>query len=605
MAQGRSAPLSSRTSEMEVANTTFIVEKMGAECSPLQFLRELTENAIDSIEVTPKRKGEVRWEVARKYLEGTGYFKLAVVDNGVGMTGEDMIKYIKKLFSSSREQSRYGNFGVGAKFAALPRNPEGLLYLSWKDGVGYTAQLWRDQDTGKYGLRRWDLKDGTVEEWSYVTDDAKPDLITDNGTMVVLLGKSDKDDTMQAPPGAPMPSRWVLRYLNTRYFQFPAGITVRAQEGWEKPDGDKHNFLREVQGQGPWLDKFGKSKGVVQLSTAKAHWWVLKEGVDDDSGHNAGGGHVAALFQDELYEMVTGRAGVARLQGFGVIFGCNRVVLYLEPDDVDGQRVEANTARTHLICNGEPLPWSEWAAEFRDALPQPIAELMEEISAKSSSSDHHAAIKERLKRMRELFHFSRYRPASDGAHRIDDASLSEGGSAKNGNNASGGGGGGRGGRAGDFYALFLATRGGIPAEEVNSPIEPKVDWVTVAEGTRTPPDLEDRAAKFLYDQNLLLINGDFRVFTDMIGRWAKKYAHVPGARPAIEQVTREWFEQQLIEAVMGAKALHHSGRWTLNDINRLWNEEALTSAVLPRYHVDFAISRALGSKLGTLKEQAV
>jgi len=35
------------------------------------------------------------------------------------------------------------------------------------------------------------------------------------------------------------------------------------------------------------------------------------------------------------------------------------------------------------------------------------------------------------------------------------------------------------------------------------------------------------------------------------------------------------------------------------------SEEALTSSVMQRYHVDNAVKRALGSKLGPLQERAV
>jgi hypothetical protein len=56
---------------------------------------------------------------------------------------------------------------------------------------------------------------------------------------------------------------------------------------------------------------------------------------------------------------------------------------------------------------------------------------------------------------------------------------------------------------------------------------------------------------------------------------------------------------------MGAMALRQSGQWTLDELKRLWDDESLTAAVLPRYHVDVAINRGLGSKLGTLKEQPV
>src|SRR6185436_10726584 len=96
-------------------------------------------------------------------------------------------------------------YGVGAKIAAAPRNHHGLVYLSWKKGVGSTIHLWKNATTGQYGLRQFDL------------------------------GDEDDSNTVEAPEGAPAPSRWVARYLNSRYLRFPEGITVQAREGWEHP----------------------------------------------------------------------------------------------------------------------------------------------------------------------------------------------------------------------------------------------------------------------------------------------------------------------------------------------------------------------------------
>jgi hypothetical protein len=436
------------------------------------------------------------------------------------------------LSSSIHRQSTTGNFGVGAKIAAAPKNHVGVVYLSWKGGVGYMIHLWRDPDTEVYGLRQFERPDGTYGYWAYVEDDIKPPQVEDHGTMVILLGGDVDENTMQPPPGTPMASRWVLRYLNTRYLKFPPGITVKSREGWELPQGDKHNFLRTVTGQNPWLDDNCQSRGQLGLTDATAHWWVLKKDIpDQNSGHFVGTGHVAALYQDELYEMTTGRAGVTRLQAFGVIFGHNRVVIYVEPKN-KGRRLSSNTSRTNLLLNGEPLPWAEWAAEFREKLPDEIAQLMEEVGAGSHSSDHRQAIRDRLKQIRDLFRISRYRPTRDSNLNLDDESLTVGGhlrgvssdgSSKNSSTR-----GGRGGRAGDIYALFLSAKG-TPGEEFRFDHEPEVTWVTATDGTRTPPDMEDRAAKFLPQQNKLLINGDFRVFTHMLlGRellWSKLCAN--------------------------------------------------------------------------------
>ncbi len=123
-------------------------------------------------------------------------------------------------------------------------------------------------------------------------------------------------------------------------------------------------------------------------------------------------------------------------------------------------------------------------------------------------------------------------------------------------------------------------------------------------GTRVPPDLEDRAAKFLPASNRLLINADFRVFSDMIKRYTDRYSDVPGAETTITEVVREWFEQNLIETVLGAQALRSGRFWSIDDMEALLSEQALTAAVMPRYHIDNAIKRALGARLGSVKERA-
>jgi hypothetical protein len=585
---------------MQVANMTFLVNKLGEDCSPLQYIRELTKNGIEAIQQRGDGKGgEVVWDVYWPHLDLEGAIKLCCIDTGIGMSGEEMVQYINSLSSSVHQQSATGNFGVGAKIAAAPRNPHGLVYMSWKDGVGHMVHLWFDPDAQVYGLKRWPKN---KEFWTPVSNDLKPKEIGENGTVVVLLGRSDDDNTVVAPDGTPMPSRWILRYLNSRFFRFPKGVVARSREGWELPRGDKHNFLREVTGQGVWLDANSQARGVLDLTDARAHWWILKPEVDIDSGHYTPSGHVAALYQDELYELAYSRAGLARLHAFGVIFGADRVVVYVEPHVTKERPVTANTARTQLLIQGEPLDWPRWATEFRDHMPDDLVRLQEEIGAKAGERDHKKAILERLKQIKDLLKFSRFRPSKNSPTTIDPESGAGGsdGSGKGAPRDTARDSGKRGGRSGDLYALF-AEDSDVTGEPVDTLNEPKTQWVSVEDGTRTPPDLDDRAAKFLIQQNLLMINADFRVFTDMVERWVHAYAHVPGAKLAVKEVAHEWFEQQLIETVMSAQALKSTGKWSLQELERLWEEEALTAAVLPRWHIDQSIKRNLGHRLGSLK----
>src|SRR2546426_5679159 len=116
---GSASPSPKRTLQMSVANMTFMVDRLGADCAPGQYIRELTENGIAAIEALGGSKtGEVMWDVDWNTHALTGRYKLCVIDTGIGMTGPEMVEYINKLSSSMHRQSNVGNFGVGAKIAA-------------------------------------------------------------------------------------------------------------------------------------------------------------------------------------------------------------------------------------------------------------------------------------------------------------------------------------------------------------------------------------------------------------------------------------------------------------------------------------------------------
>ena len=87
----------------------------------------------------------------------------------------------------------------------------------------------------------------------------------------------------------------------------------------------------------------------------------------------------------------------------------------------------------------------------------------------------------------------------------------------------------------------------------------------------------------------------------MMKYWATEYADSMVSEEVIREVVCEWFEQQLTEAVLGAKGLEGSREWDDDDLDRCLSEEALTLAVMPRYHVYVAAKRTLGARIGSLK----
>jgi len=597
---------------MSVHNIGFLLDRLGQDCSPLQYLRELTQNGKEAIERVGSG-GKIIWDVDWITFDLTDVMKLCVIDTGDGMTGEEMLKYINQLSSSGSEQSMTANYGIGAKIAAATKNPAGIIYQSWKNGDGYMIQMEKNPVTGEYGLRQWELEDGSYSHYMPLAEDVKPEEIDEHGTKVILLGKAGTDNTMTPPKEAAAPSRWISKYLNTRYFKFPEGITVRAREGWDQPRSDKdRNILRSITGQKPYLDKHSVSSGQHHLDKATVHWWILKDepAITNNSGYIESAGHVAALYQNELYDRATSRAGTAQLQHFGILFGTKFVTLYIEPSHSEEHILTTNTARTTLLLNGESLPWTEWAYEFRESMPKQLADFVKEKASANTEKDHLKSIKDRLKSIIDLYKVSRYKPSPKGLYLSDATSaVSAGASAGSGNKSKGGGGSGkavgetskgtRDGEVGNIYHLF-EKKGGEPSEKIQSDPFPVVKWISVRDGTRDENDMEDKAAKYLPEQNTLLVNGDFRVFSDMIKRLCKEKDTSQGANieNIVEDVVHAWFEQALVETVLGIQQLKGSKEWGTDAVNKALSEEALTTAVMQRYHVHIACRRELGAKLG-------
>jgi len=66
---------------MQVANMTFLVRKLGEDCAPLQYIRELTQNAIEGICQLNGEPGQITWDLdwtSHELLDGV--FKLSCID---------------------------------------------------------------------------------------------------------------------------------------------------------------------------------------------------------------------------------------------------------------------------------------------------------------------------------------------------------------------------------------------------------------------------------------------------------------------------------------------------------------------------------------------
>ena len=581
--------------KMGVGRLGFMVDRLGQDCHPLQQIRELTQNAIEAI-LAAKVPGQVIWDMDYELHREESLRKLCVIDTGVGMTGDEMLRYINNLSSSGRRQAMNANYGMGAKIAAATRNPFGVTYASWMKGNGELIQVYRDDKEEEYGLRQFYVD----EEYTHVLpigDNAKPTSIQEHGTKVTLWGFSEEDDTLRAPESAPKSNNWLVKYLNTRYFRFPKNVTVIASELWNTPSYRR----REVKGQEWYLNENKEASGSVELTGGTAYWWILKENV----GHTAHGrfatwGHVAALYQNELYELTQhGTPSIVRINQFGVPFGYQRVVIYVEPD---GLALTTNTARTQLLIKNEAPPWETWAAEFTSKLPDTLKAFIDQQWAKHAAESDSKSIRERLRKYSRLYQMTRYMPNPEGTAAADPLSPAVEPSLT----------------ISDLFPPDTGVEGDPPPKpskrdhtavllrfqkkngKKSNPGEtdkyPTVVWQTRADGTREGHDgLEDRAARWNPVGNVIYANADWRVYEDMVRILMDEIKRSDNrSEELVRTHVHSWFEQALIEIVIGVQALSGSKYWSRKDIEDALSEKALSAAMMQKYHLFIAVKRDIG-----------
>lgn len=624
------------TQRMQVANEAFLLDRLAADAPRAQLYRELTQNAIEAIKrrmaAGDNRPGVVQWDVDWLGVQQDRY-KLCVIDNGDGMSAGDMQRYLNSLAvqGANQHQSLTGNFGVGAKITALFHNTEGLIYLSWAEGRGNNVWLHRDDEAGVYGLKLLEDATGAPTYVRPMAEGAKPALIGPSGTKVILLGNAGEEQTWRKPEGlAGGDTNWLFKYLNTRYFRLPENITLRARslrrdvETWppeEPPASDQSLNFETIRGMKAILDtqvQAGpgqRASGTVRLAEVNVHWWLFEDRQVVDTSINPRAmspGHVGIVFQDELYTVRTGNIARKLLALFGILYGADSVVIYVEPRASAGQ-VHADTGRSRVMINGLDADaadlWARWGAEFKTALPNEIQNFMDRLlsaDTDSTRADRRQRILERLQRLRSLLGTPKYRAADDGQLRAH-GSASEGvGSVPDRDpirqpspppkpwSAS----------PSRDYLAHLADAGGAAAVPAgDSSTLPQVVWISAARGQRHKGDLEDRAADIPGDVvkgEVIRLNEDFRGFTDLFDLFVSQVGAESDDQlvSKVREVAKEWIETQILEIVVSARGLAGNTFWTPSDLETALSPEALTAAMMGRYFVVERVRRALGADLG-------
>jgi len=430
---------------------------------------------------------------------------------------------------------------------------------------------------------------------------------------VVLLGQSDEDDTTVPPSGVDLPSQWIAAYLERRYFSLPSNISIkvlRPIEIYDSERGTHRSIYDTIRGQRYYLDRHSESQGMVELPDAKATvwWWLLSEDITKGGKTWNNSGHVAAIYQGELYETRSRGARSSALKDFGVYAGFGRIVIYVEPHDV----LKANTPRTALILHGNhPIDYAALGAAFIDKMPPELDRFMAgQVTAEHG--DHRKAIRKSLKEVEDALNEARFRRSRRGKTDFYD-SESGGAQARSLSELSPNEQGGRGraedagGRIGGEYLRKAREERERRArgDQIDADPTPRVVWDH--DGTATQAG---RAATYNPRVHVVTVNAKFPCYLDLI-EWGVEEGKQRSAsqiddttlRSIVEDELQRWFEQALVEAVVALRPMAHDAKWGPMVYETALSDEGLTAAIVShRWHMMSALKRGLAGRLGTRKE---
>lgn len=616
--------------------TTFVLEMMGREAGPDKFIRELLYNSLQAItnykdrlaagEVSePDYRPEIRAYVDPYYEWKWQTPKLAIADNGGSFPSvEKFVSIFKHLAVSGNKQGLGLNHGIGGRITTAVRNPLGVEYRLWIDGKGYLARMWRDTETGLYGLERTQWGDKVLEvlpideiDPADHPDLMKPDFIHDHGFVVVQLGEKEADDTTQPPAQFTGNKAWWFTTIANRYFaDIPKDVRV-ASHVERRRDGRVD--VRQIEGYIKELETEAAAKGTVELTDADVHWYLLRDGVDPTSDAKKAAlertymwrrftrrnlydawysqppagqhGFVAVMQRDpvirslaEFYDF-TERAieSVPMLKKFGIYAGHSNVVLIIEP-----HKVNANLTRTSLHNADGRVQYAKWADEFSRNMPDELKAWVEK-HLNADSEDAVSEIRALIEKNKDQLFFEAFRRYVEGPVRAVEV-PDETGPATTHNTRTRGTSTDTPRPERPASPTQRAPRRKETDEELGDRasrqlrnLQPRI----VFENEEEDASLRGRAAQYDTDRQLLTVNRDFRSFRQLLNVGLTLLRPESRQdRDVISRVSRQAeviYGYELATTIMVARAqLEGTEDWTGDDFSKLVSPEGLTASILSR-----------------------
>lgn len=413
--------------KLDIVGASNFVNRMFEACGKFQWAREFLRNALEA-NATRIEFG-IEWQAVRQL----GTYRRTVIDNGDGMTSKELLDFFSTLGRGSKKIGGiHDNFGVGAKIAALPWNPNGLIVISHKDNKASMIWIILDEASGEYELVEFRDPSGNktyvIDADKVTTEDnirwgeVAPEWARLHGTVVVLLGSDAYPDTVVGNPAAGEDDvKGLSIYLNTRFWDLTkvevtvAELRSNKKNQWPQSPDEKDDARRPnnrwIQGARYYVVEPGKNgklahNDIALLADERVILeWYLWEG-ERPSIHTYAKekGYIAIRYNDELFHISSGKVD---FRHFGIIENVvqQNLTLIIEPQHYkDGGLlwgVHPDQSRNNIIFTGNgdkgvQISLVDWGVEFAASMPKPIHDAIQKARGGMTGSIEDEDYRKRL-----------------------------------------------------------------------------------------------------------------------------------------------------------------------------------------------------------------
>lgn len=412
--------------KLSIVGASDWVNRLFEACGNYQWAREFVQNALEA------KASRVEFGIEWQAVEKLGYYRRIIVDNGEGMSRDELKQYFSALGEGAKPiRGVHDNFGIGAKIAALPWNPEGVIVISYKAGQASMIWIVANPDTREYELKDFDsgeatscVIDPTLVVWPTIDwGSLRPEWLKDHGTIIVLLGSREFPDTVLGNPGAGEKDiKGLSLYLNTRFWDF-SDIEVRVVElrsdkknSWPTSAADRDDSRRPnnrtIRGAKYYLTEVGATNGRLSSSDillidgdrVAAEWYLWQGERPAVHTYAKEQGYIALRYKGELFQVSSSKVN---FRWFGIIESSvqRNLTIILEPQhyapDAGGWGIHPDQSRNRLIFSGNgekgvDVPMSDWGHEFADKVPEPIFEAIRSARGEQTATLEDEQYRKRL-----------------------------------------------------------------------------------------------------------------------------------------------------------------------------------------------------------------